>query len=190
VVNDWRLAVFGFRIGEQLQQPIVLNHISRRVTLGLGDQPSIVREVFPVYVSLHCDLHGYMGNKYMGDRRLRLFGRAVEQKLYHIAHYARHRADASPMQRVEKPEPYNKHWRYLCVVAGARASTAGGKIMNRKGVEFSVMLLEPGLWRWQFQIDETVRTGTTKTNLKGMAARRAELQIDRELRMPRSLARY
>jgi hypothetical protein len=63
------------------------------------------------------------------------------------------------------------------------------QIMNRKGVEFSVVLLEPGVWRWQFQIDGTVRMGTTKTNLKGMAARKAEMRIDQELKMQRSLVR-
>ena len=54
--------------------------------------------------------------------------------------------------------------------------------MNRKGVEFNVVQIEPGLWRWQFQIDETVTTGTAKTNLRGMAARRAEMRIDRDLK--------
>jgi len=54
--------------------------------------------------------------------------------------------------------------------------------MNRKGVEFNVVQIEPGLWRLQFQIDETVTTGTTKTNLRGMAARRAEMRIDRDLK--------
>ena len=54
--------------------------------------------------------------------------------------------------------------------------------MNRKGVEFNVVQIEPGLWRWQFQIDETVTTGTAKTNLRGMAARRAEMRIDPDLK--------
>jgi hypothetical protein len=57
--------------------------------------------------------------------------------------------------------------------------------MNRKGVEFALLLIKPGLWKWQFQIAETV---TTETNLKGKAAHRASDRIDRELREPRSLA--
>jgi hypothetical protein len=53
--------------------------------------------------------------------------------------------------------------------------------MNRRGVEFTVTQVEPGLWKWQFQIDETVTTGKTYSNLMGMAARRVQQRIDREL---------
>jgi len=60
--------------------------------------------------------------------------------------------------------------------------------MNRKGVEFTVTQLEPGLWKWQFKIGETVTTGKTHTNLMGMAARRVQQLIDRELSKPRKLA--
>jgi hypothetical protein len=51
--------------------------------------------------------------------------------------------------------------------------------MNRKGIEFSLVQVTPDVWRWQFQIDETVTTGKTQTRLKGMAARRAQERIDR-----------
>ncbi len=54
--------------------------------------------------------------------------------------------------------------------------------MTRKGVEFTVFLIEPGLWKWRFQIGETATTGKTRTKLMGMAARRAELRIDGALR--------
>ena len=53
--------------------------------------------------------------------------------------------------------------------------------MNRKGVEFSLIQIEPGLWNWCYQIGETVTTGKTKTRLKGMAAHRAQQRIDIEL---------
>jgi hypothetical protein len=53
--------------------------------------------------------------------------------------------------------------------------------MNRRGVEFTVTQVEPGLWKWQFQIDETVTTGKTYSNLMGMAAHRVQQRIDREL---------
>jgi hypothetical protein len=59
--------------------------------------------------------------------------------------------------------------------------------MNRKGVEFTLLLVEPGLWRWRFQIGETISTGKTHTSLMGMAAHRVHQQIDRELRRPRDL---
>lgn len=55
-------------------------------------------------------------------------------------------------------------------------------IMYRKGVEYSLLLIEPGLWRWRFQIGETAMSGKTHTNLLGMATRRVELRIDGALR--------
>jgi hypothetical protein len=60
--------------------------------------------------------------------------------------------------------------------------------MNRRGVEFTVTQLEPGLWKWQFQIGKTVTTGKTQSSLMGMAARRVQQRIDRELRKARELA--
>jgi hypothetical protein len=57
--------------------------------------------------------------------------------------------------------------------------------MNRKGVEYTLLLIEPGLWKWRFQIGDAVLTGKTKTNLMGMAAHRVHQRIDRELRKPR-----
>jgi hypothetical protein len=61
------------------------------------------------------------------------------------------------------------------------------EVMNRKGVEFTLLRLEPALWRWRFQIGETVSTGKTETSLMGMAARRARVRIDFELRKRRGL---
>ena len=60
--------------------------------------------------------------------------------------------------------------------------------MNRRGVEFTVMKVEPGLWKWQFQTGETVKTGKTKSKLLGIAARRVQQVIDRELNKSRKLA--
>jgi hypothetical protein len=60
--------------------------------------------------------------------------------------------------------------------------------MNRRGVEFSLMEAEPGVWKWQFQIGEIVTTGKTQSNLEGMAAHRVHERIDRELKKPRDLA--
>ena len=54
--------------------------------------------------------------------------------------------------------------------------------MNRKGVEFSLTQVEPGLWKWQFQIGNIVTTGKTHSNLMGLAARRVQQRIDRELK--------
>jgi hypothetical protein len=57
--------------------------------------------------------------------------------------------------------------------------------MNRKGVEFSLTQVEPGLWKWQFQIGNTVTTGKMHSNLMGLAAHRVQQKIDRELKKPR-----
>ena len=54
--------------------------------------------------------------------------------------------------------------------------------MNRKGVEFTLLLIEPGFWRWRFQIGETVTTGKTQTNLAGVAAHRVRQRINRALK--------
>ena len=54
--------------------------------------------------------------------------------------------------------------------------------MTRKGIEFTLLLVELGLWKWRFQMGKTVTTGKTQTNLMGLAARRAELRIDGALR--------
>jgi hypothetical protein len=59
--------------------------------------------------------------------------------------------------------------------------------MNRRGVEFTLLLIEPGRWTWRFQIGDAVMVGKTRTNLMGMAARRVHQRIDRELRKPRAL---
>jgi hypothetical protein len=59
--------------------------------------------------------------------------------------------------------------------------------MNRKGIEFSLLQVQPGLWKWQFQIGDTVTTGKTRSNLMGIAAHRAQKRIDLELRKPRDL---
>ena len=57
--------------------------------------------------------------------------------------------------------------------------------MNRKGVEFSLTQVEPGLWKWQFQIGNTVTTGKTHSNLMGLATHRVQQRIDRELNKQR-----
>jgi len=54
--------------------------------------------------------------------------------------------------------------------------------MIRKGVEFTLQLIEPGLWKWRFQIGAAVTNGKTHTRIMGLAARRAESKIDRALR--------
>jgi hypothetical protein len=60
--------------------------------------------------------------------------------------------------------------------------------MIRNGVEFTLQLIEPGPWRWRFQIGEAVTSGKTHTSLRGLAARRAESRIDHALRKSKTVA--
>jgi hypothetical protein len=60
--------------------------------------------------------------------------------------------------------------------------------MNRRGIEFTLVQVDDDVWKWQFRIGETITTGKTKTRLKGMAARKVQQRIDRELQKPRDLA--
>jgi CheY-like chemotaxis protein len=60
--------------------------------------------------------------------------------------------------------------------------------MIHKGIEFTLQLIEPGLWKWRFQIGEVVTNGKTHTNLMGLAIRRAQAQIDRALSKLKTVA--
>jgi hypothetical protein len=44
------------------------------------------------------------------------------------------------------------------------------------------MTTTPGIWKWQFQIGEKVKTGKTETRISLLAIRRVQLRIDRELK--------
>jgi hypothetical protein len=55
--------------------------------------------------------------------------------------------------------------------------------MMHKGVEYSVAVTAvPSVWKWQFQIGDTVKTGKTETKIDLLAIRRVQLRIDRELK--------
>jgi hypothetical protein len=54
--------------------------------------------------------------------------------------------------------------------------------MDHKGFEYTIRQVEHALWKWQFQIGETVTTGSTRTRLMGMAVHRVQQRIDRELK--------
>jgi hypothetical protein len=56
-------------------------------------------------------------------------------------------------------------------------------VVNHKGVEYEVApSTVPGVWKWRFWIEGKVKSGETETKLAEMAARRAQLKIDQELR--------
>jgi hypothetical protein len=65
------------------------------------------------------------------------------------------------------------------VVAGL-----AGTSVNYKGVDYTVVKTATvGVWKWQFQIGDLVRTGKTETNLEFLARRRAQMHISRALRL-------
>jgi hypothetical protein len=64
---------------------------------------------------------------------------------------------------------------------------AGALVIRRelqllhRGVEYSVLKVEPGIWKWTFRIGGEVTTGKTATNIDLLAARRVQLRINRAL---------
>ncbi len=64
-----------------------------------------------------------------------------------------------------------------------RASRGGDFHMMHKGVEYTVAVTAvPSIWRWQFQIGQTVKTGKTETKINLLPIHRVQLRIDRELK--------
>jgi hypothetical protein len=56
-------------------------------------------------------------------------------------------------------------------------------MMKHKGVEYMVApTATRGVWRWQFQIGDLVKTGRTETRISLLAMRRVQLRINRELK--------
>jgi DNA-binding response OmpR family regulator len=50
-----------------------------------------------------------------------------------------------------------------------------------KGIEYSLKLVEPGVWEYRFHIGRAIKTGTTKVISQHLAIRRVEERIGREL---------
>ena len=53
--------------------------------------------------------------------------------------------------------------------------------MRYKGIEYSLKLVEPGIWEYRFHIGRAIKTGTTKVSHEHLAIRRVEERIGREL---------
>jgi hypothetical protein len=68
------------------------------------------------------------------------------------------------------------------VQPGMPPGVRGALKMIHKGVEYTVTLVTPGVWKWQFQIGNTIKTGKTEAKLQLLAIRRVQLRIDRELK--------
>jgi hypothetical protein len=59
-----------------------------------------------------------------------------------------------------------------------------GASVNYRGVDYTVVeTATVGVWKWQFQIGDIVRTGNTETKLELLAQRRAQLHINRALKL-------
>jgi hypothetical protein len=55
--------------------------------------------------------------------------------------------------------------------------------MIHRGIQYTIAATaEPDIWRWRFQIGDSVRTGRTQTRLAELAARRVQSKIDTALR--------
>ena len=54
--------------------------------------------------------------------------------------------------------------------------------MIYRGVEYTVMEVGLGIWKWQFRIGEKVVVGKTEARLELLAIRRIQMRIDRELK--------
>ena len=55
--------------------------------------------------------------------------------------------------------------------------------MDYKGIEFSLKMIEPGIWKYRFQIGRAIKTGRTKTAFEHSAIRSVHTRIDRELKL-------
>jgi DNA-binding response OmpR family regulator len=66
-----------------------------------------------------------------------------------------------------------------CVVA--HRSEWAVNPLSYKGIEYSLKLVEPGLWEYRFHIGRAIKTGTTKVIHEHLAIRRVEERIGREL---------
>jgi hypothetical protein len=52
-----------------------------------------------------------------------------------------------------------------------------------KGIEFTLgPTLDPGIWRWRFEVSGVAKTGKTHTRLVHLATRRVRCKIDTVLR--------
>jgi hypothetical protein len=54
--------------------------------------------------------------------------------------------------------------------------------MNYRGIEYRIMRIELGVWRWHMRVGGKPMSGTTATALQLLAIRRVKGIIDRELR--------
>jgi hypothetical protein len=59
----------------------------------------------------------------------------------------------------------------------------GGRKMNYKGIEYTIKMIEPGVWKYRFHIGRGIKIGSTRVELELDAVRRVQKRIDRELKI-------
>ena len=55
--------------------------------------------------------------------------------------------------------------------------------MNYKGIEYTIKITEPGVWKYRFKIGRGIKIGATRVELELDAVRRVQKRIDRELKI-------
>jgi DNA-binding response OmpR family regulator len=63
----------------------------------------------------------------------------------------------------------------------AHRPAPGVSPMSYRGIEYSLKLVEPGVWEYRFHIGRAIKTGATKVVHEHLAIRRVEERIGREL---------
>jgi hypothetical protein len=78
------------------------------------------------------------------------------------------------------------------VLDGAALRAFGGEWgsgqVNYKGIEYTIKMTKPGVWKYRFQVGRAIKIGTTKVEHQFVAVERVEKRIDRELRIAESYA--
>jgi hypothetical protein len=55
--------------------------------------------------------------------------------------------------------------------------------MTYKGIEFTLKMAVPGIWKYRFYVGRGIKIGTTKTDLESVAVQRIQKRIGRELKI-------
>jgi hypothetical protein len=85
-------------------------------------------------------------------------------------------ARATPLQFGQS----NRNWMALPLSNWGRM---GSGRMNYKGIEYTINMIEPGVWKYRFHAGRAVKVGTTKVKLELLAIQRVQKRIDRELKI-------
>jgi hypothetical protein len=58
--------------------------------------------------------------------------------------------------------------------------------VNYKGIEFTLKMIQPGIWTYRFQIGRAVKRGKTRAKTEQLAVSRVNNRIGRELKTQES----